>query len=55
MPETKKQIVKLSELPASIIIVGVGQENFSKMEKLDADHEPLYSKSLKKHMEADIV
>ena len=37
MPETKKQIVKLSELPASIIIVGVGNANFDSMEELDGD------------------
>ena len=37
MPETKKQIVKLSGLPASIIIVGVGTANFDSMEELDGD------------------
>ena len=35
--ETKRQIVKLSELPASIIIVGVGNANFDSMEELDGD------------------
>ena len=37
MPDTKKQIVKLSGLPASIIIVGVGNANFDSMEELDGD------------------
>ena len=37
MPETKKQIVKLSGLPASIIIIGVGRANFDSMEELDGD------------------
>lgn len=39
----------------SIIIVGVGKEDFSSMERLDADIEPLYSQVLKKTMERDIV
>ena len=29
---TVDEIVKLSEYPVSIIIVGIGQQNFSKME-----------------------
>ena len=37
MPDTKRQIVKLSGLPASIIIVGVGNANFDSMEELDGD------------------
>ena len=37
MSETKKQIVKMSGLPASIIIVGVGNANFDSMEELDGD------------------
>lgn len=42
MPETKSlyelsRIVEASSLPLSIIIVGVGQANFAKMEELDSD------------------
>ena len=37
MEETKRQVVKLSELPASIIIVGIGDANFDSMEELDGD------------------
>lgn len=37
MPETKRIIVKLSALPCSLIIVGVGNANFSQMEELDGD------------------
>ena len=37
MPTTKGMIVSLSELPVSIIIVGVGNADFSKMEELDSD------------------
>jgi len=35
--ETKNAIVNASDLPMSIIIVGVGQEDFSEMEALDSD------------------
>jgi len=44
-----------SELPLSIIIVGVGSANFDAMDQLDADEVPLYSKTYKKKMSADIV
>ena len=45
---TIDQIVRGSGLPLSIIIVGVGREDFSSMEVLDADDRPLYSKTLQK-------
>ena len=35
--ETKAAIVQASQLPMSIIIVGVGNEDFSAMEELDSD------------------
>jgi hypothetical protein len=37
LEETKAAIVSASALPMSIIIVGVGQEDFSAMEELDSD------------------
>lgn len=37
MDATKRWIVKLSRLPCSVIIVGVGDADFSKMEELDGD------------------
>ena len=37
MPKTKDLIVKLSELPCSIIIIGVGDAEFDAMEELDGD------------------
>jgi hypothetical protein len=43
MNKTIDEIVRGSSTPLSIIIVGVGQEDFSSMEVLDADDEPLYS------------
>lgn len=52
---TVHEIVRASALPISIIIVGVGDENFEAMKELDADKTPLYSKILKKNMERDIV
>ena len=39
--ETIDQIVIASDLPLSIIIVGVGDADFSSMEALDADKVPL--------------
>ncbi len=55
MDATIDQIVRGSSLPLSIIIVGVGGEDFSSMEVLDADDKPLYSTKLGKQMERDIV
>jgi len=55
MEKTIDQIVRGSSLPLSIIIVGVGEADFSSMDVLDADDEPLYSKRFKKYMDSDIV
>jgi hypothetical protein len=41
MPETRKAIIEASVLPISIIIVGVGNANFSSMDQLDGDESPL--------------
>lgn len=38
LPETIDVIVSMSSLPVSIIIVGLGNEDFEKMEILDGDH-----------------
>jgi copine 5/8/9 len=37
MPETKSQIVKLSKLGCSVIIIGVGNADFDSMKELDGD------------------
>lgn len=37
MPMTKELIVQASALPCSVIIVGVGNADFSMMDELDAD------------------
>jgi len=55
MKKTIDEIVRGSSLPLSIIIVGVGEADFSSMDILDADDEPLYSQKYKKYMESDIV
>ncbi len=41
MDTTIRAIVKASNLPLSIIIVGVGDADFTNMKILDADDEPL--------------
>ena len=43
MPQTVAAVVGASDLPLSIIICGVGNADFSSMEELDADDEPLRS------------
>lgn len=55
MEKTIDEIVRGSSLPLSIIIVGVGDADFTSMDVLDADDEPLYSKKYKKYMASDIV
>lgn len=55
MQKTIDQIVRGSELPMAIIIVGVGSDDFESMDILDADDNPLYSMKYKKYMDADIV
>ena len=48
MQETIKQVVIGSDLPLSIIIIGVGEADFQLMEELDGDVVPLYSEKLKR-------
>ena len=55
MPKTIDEIVRGADLPLSIVIVGVGEADFERMDVLDADEEPLYSKKYKKFMARDIV
>ena len=55
MQKTIDQIVRGSQLPLSIVIVGVGSEDFESMDILDADDVPLYSMKYKREMSADIV
>ena len=54
MQDTKDIIVESSNEPISIIIIGVGDGDFTLMEELSADEKPLYS-SKKKPMKRDIV
>jgi hypothetical protein len=41
--QTIDTLVRLSNLPMSVLIVGVGDADFSLMHRLDGDHEPLIS------------
>lgn len=54
MQETIDCIVHASHLPISIVIVGIGNANFSNMEMLDADVSPLKNSS-GTQMQRDIV
>lgn len=45
MPLTKDLIVEASELPMSIIIIGIGDGPFGNMIELDADEVPIVSSS----------
>ena len=55
MQKTIDEIVRGSDLPLSIVIVGVGEANWEAMDQLDADESPLYSMAYKKNMSRDIV
>jgi len=46
--ETKQAIVEASVLPLSIIIVGVGSADFSSMDRLDGDDNPLVDRNGKR-------
>jgi hypothetical protein len=41
MNQCKAEIVQLAKMPVSIIIVGVGDNDFSKMSELDSEREVL--------------
>ena len=45
LQDTIDLLVEASYLPLSIIIIGIGKENFSDMEKLDGDEIPLKARS----------
>lgn len=55
MQKTIDQIVRGSQLPLAIIIVGVGDADFESMDTLDGDDEALYSQAYRCYMAADIV
>ncbi len=53
--KTFDQLVRGSNAPMAVVIVGVGGADFSQMEELDGDHEALYSHTHSKYADADIV
>ena len=55
MDATIDEIVRASDQPLSIIIVGVGEADFDQMEALDGDITPLFSNTLNKYRNRDIV
>ena len=44
MDETINSLVEASYLPISVIIIGIGNADFSNMDVLDADDDPLFDK-----------
>ena len=50
MQRTTDTLVEASLLPLSVIIIGIGNENFKDMETLDGDKVPIVSSSGKKRM-----
>ena len=55
MRQTIDEIVDGTNLPLSIIIVGIGPADFDQMEELDADTDPLFSSKYDKFAKRDIV
>jgi hypothetical protein len=55
MPQTKALLVDLSHFACSVIIVGVGDEDFSNMRMLDSDHSAKLSDDLGRPCVRDIV
>ena len=53
--ETVDEIVKSSELPISIIFVGVGDADFTSFRKIDSSITPLWSKQEQKFSGRDCV
>lgn len=53
--KTISALVRCSELPMAVILIGIGDADFSQMVVLDGDDSALWSESLKKHVESDIV
>jgi hypothetical protein len=55
MKQTINEIVRAAEFPMSIVIVGIGDEDFGLMKILDGDEERLYSTDERKFASRDIV
>jgi len=55
MEDTEEAIVEASHFPISIVIIGIGNEDFSRMDILDGDEIPLQSSISGRIVERDIV
>ncbi len=55
MEQTKEEIIKAAKMPISIVIVGLGNRNFEKMDELDADVQRIKGKFSGVECERDIV
>ena len=55
MKQTINEIVRAAEFPMSIVIIGIGDEDFGLMKILDGDEERLYSTDERKFASRDIV
>jgi len=55
LDKTIDQVVRASDLPVSIVVIGVGRADFATMEALDADLEPLHSNRFNKGASRDCV
>ena len=55
LDSTIASIIAAADMPLSVLIVGVGNADFSQMDVLDADSEPLFSKKYNRFMSRDIV
>ena len=55
MKQTVNELVRAADFPMSLVIVGIGDEDFGLMKILDGDDHRLYSTELHKFAERDIV
>ena len=55
MKQTINEVVRAADFPMSIVIVGVGEEDFGLMKMLDADDQKLYSTEERRFASRDIV
>ena len=55
MKQTVNEVVRAADFPMSIVVVGIGEEDFGLMKMLDADDQKLYSTDERRFAARDIV